>query len=99
MKSISPTPWSFEYSPYRLQNGVELPAYEVLDANGEKIFDTNELTLTERQEANARLAAAAPLLFAALTECVRLLADFEDRDGEEALAYHGGLTVLQNCGT
>ena len=35
MKGISPTPWSFEYSPYRLQDETELPASVVLDADGE----------------------------------------------------------------
>ena len=60
--SHSPGPWSCEYSPY---NGG-IPAYEVIDAEGNTVFDTNERTPAELQEANARLGAAAPKLLEAL---------------------------------
>ena len=45
----SPAPWSFEYSPYRSRRGEdgiesELPAFEVFDADCNKVFDTNEDT-------------------------------------------------------
>ncbi len=93
----SPFPWSFEYSPYTLQDGSELPAYEVFDDHGNKVFDTNEDTPTTLQEANAMLGAAAPALWFALRECVRLLADYEDGNGEEAEAYRQGIIALSQC--
>jgi hypothetical protein len=66
----SPGPWSYHYSPYTLQTDDaperELPAFEVLDAEQNKIFDTNEDLPSEVQEANACLASAAPKLLAAL---------------------------------
>jgi len=60
-------------------------------------FDTNEDSPVEQQEANAQLAAAAPELWDALNECIRLLADFEDTDGEEGDAYRQGLAALSLC--
>ena len=66
----SPTPWSYEYNPYTVQRGVaaaeELPAFEIFDAGQNKIFDSNEDMPCETQEANARLASAAPELLEAL---------------------------------
>lgn len=66
----SPAPWSYEYSPYTRQRGdteaEELPAFEIFDNEGNKVFDTNEDTPSELQEANARLASAAPALLKAL---------------------------------
>jgi hypothetical protein len=67
----SPSPWSYDYSPYLCRQGQdgldsELPAFEIFDANCDKIFDTNENTPCELQEANARLGAAAPRLLASL---------------------------------
>jgi hypothetical protein len=66
----SPAPWQVEYSPYTLQAagtvGKELPAFEILDAEGSKLFDTNEDLPSEIQEANACLATAAPALLEAL---------------------------------
>jgi hypothetical protein len=94
----SPAPWSYEYSPYRRQDGREIPAFEVYDAHGDKVFDTNEDTPCELQEQNARLAAAAPSLRLALSESVRLLADFEGADGEESRAYRNGLVALAEAG-
>jgi hypothetical protein len=91
---LSPAPWSYEYNPYTVRQGLspsgeetELPAFEVFDAEGDKVFDTNEDTPCERQEANARLAAAAPGLLASLIACANLLADFDESDGEEGQAY------------
>ena len=45
----SPSPWSYDYSPYLSRQGEdgidsELPAFEIFDANCDKIFDTNEDT-------------------------------------------------------
>ena len=37
---------------------TELPAFEIFDAEQNKIFDTNEDMPSEIQEANARLASA-----------------------------------------
>jgi hypothetical protein len=66
----SPAPWAYEYNPYTLQRGdaaaAELPAFEVFDAEGNKVFDTNEDTPAELQEANACLATAAPDMLEAL---------------------------------
>jgi hypothetical protein len=78
--SASPAPWSYDYSPYRCQDGREIPAFEVYDAHGDKVFDTNEDTPCELQEQNARLVAAAPEMRQALLECIRLLANFDGED-------------------
>jgi hypothetical protein len=98
---FSPEPWSYEFSPYTVRKGTcpageetELPAFEVFDAEGDKVFDTNEDTPCERQEANARLGAAAPRLLAALITCVNLLADYDDSDGEEGEAYREALAAI-----
>lgn len=91
----SPAPWAYEYSPYTLQNGRELPAFEVFDDDGNKLFDSNEDTPEALQEANSRLASAAPSLWAALRECVRLLADHSDSDGEEGDAYRFAVEALE----
>ena len=65
----------------------ELPAFEVFDAEGDKVFDTNEDSPCERQEANARLASTAPRLLAALITCANLLADYDESDGEGGEAH------------
>jgi hypothetical protein len=65
----STAPWSYYYNPYTLERGddtAELPAFEIFDAEQTKIFDTNEDLPAEIQEANARLAAAAPAMLEAL---------------------------------
>lgn len=73
----SPAPWTFAYNPYTLQRGdaeaAELPAFEVFDAEQTKIFDTNEDIPSEIQEANARLATAAPVMLEALRLAQRAL--------------------------
>jgi len=63
----SPAPWGYEYSQYRVRrepDGIEseLPAFEVFDDDGNKVFDTNEDTPSELQEANACMASSAPRL-------------------------------------
>lgn len=50
----SPAPWAYEYSPCQGRNG-EIPAFEIFDADCNKVFDTNEDTDAELQESNARL--------------------------------------------
>jgi hypothetical protein len=71
-------PWSYQYSPYTAQDGHEIPAFEVLDDTGEKVFDTNENTPSETQETAARLAAAAPELLDHLSELCRITGQFLD---------------------
>lgn len=93
----SPPEWSYDYRPYQLQDGTELPAFEIYDHRGEKLFDTNEDLSLAQQEAAAQLAVAAPALHAALTECLRLLADFDVSPGDEGDVYRYGLSVLAMC--
>lgn len=93
----SPAPWTYDYNPYRLQDGSELPAFEVFDAEQDKIFDTNEDSPEELQEANARLASHAPCLRDALRECLRLLADFEEAEGDEGEVYPAARDILAEC--
>ena len=47
----SPAPWSYEYNPYTMSESVreanpaadtEIPAFEICDTDGNKLFDTNE---------------------------------------------------------
>lgn len=90
----SPAPWGYEYSPYTVRSeysplgvGAEIPAYEIFDAEGNKVFDTNEDTDAELQEANARLGSTAPRLLAALILCADLLADYDEAEGDEGDAY------------
>lgn len=68
--TYSPAPWSYGYSPYTLERAGdedrELPAFEVFDADQNKIFDTNEDLPADIQEAAACLAAAAPAMLEAL---------------------------------
>lgn len=90
----SPAPWSYAYSPYIVQSeasplgvGAEIPAFEVFDADYNKVFDTNEDTDAGLQEANACLASTAPRLLDALIVCASLLADYDEAEGEEGDAY------------
>ena len=99
----SPAPWSYQYSPYTVRDpgtdttssvGDELPAFEVFDAEGNKVFDTNEDSPANLQEANACLASAAPKLLASLITCANLLADYDESDGEEGDAYREALAAI-----
>lgn len=99
----SPAPWAYEYSPYTVRNpgthgtkqvGDDIPAFEVFDAEGNKVFDTNEDTPADLQEANACLASAAPRLLASLITCARLLADYDGLDGEEGRAYREAVAAI-----
>jgi hypothetical protein len=95
----SPAPWSYEYSPYRSSRGEdgiesELPAFEIFDADCNKVFDTNEDTPSDLQEANACLASAAPRLLASLITCANLLADYDEAEGEEGEAYREALAAI-----
>lgn len=93
----APSPWSYDYNPYYLQDGTEIPAFEICDADQNRLFTTEELTPEDLQEANARLAASAPGLRNALRECVRLLADFAESDGEDGDAYRAAVAVLEQA--
>ena len=64
-------PWIVLYSPYTLNDGSELPAFEVIA--DERVCDLNEDMPVAVQEANACLIAAAPLLLAALEQAVQAL--------------------------
>jgi hypothetical protein len=89
----SPAPWTYDYSPFQGSHG-EIPAFEVFDAEGDKIFDSNEDTPAELQQANACLASAGPRLLAALITCANLLADYDESDGEEGEAYREALAAI-----
>jgi hypothetical protein len=100
----SPAPWAYEYSPYIVRSehspldvGAEIPAYEVFDDDGNKVFDTNEDTPAELQEANARLGATVPRLLAALVTCAELLADYDEADGPEGEAYREALAAIMEA--
>ena len=93
----SPASWSYDFNPYRHDDGREIPAFEIFDAEQNRIFTTEESGEKEVQETNARLASTAPCLRDALRECVRVLADFDDFVGEEGDVYREGLTVLKRC--
>ena len=97
----SPAPWSYEYSPWTVRSehdargvGAEIPAYGIFDAEGNKVFDTNENTPADLQEANACLATAAPRLLTALIVCADLLADYDEAEGEEGDAYREALATI-----
>ena len=89
----SPAPWAYEYSPCQGRKG-EIPAYEIFDDNGNKVFDTNEDTPGELQEANACMGAAAPRLLASLVRCANLLADYDESSGEEGDVYREALAAI-----
>src|SRR2546429_8687677 len=92
----SPAPWTYDYSPFQGRNG-EIPAYEIFDADCNKVFDTNEDTPAELQEANARMGAAAPRLLASLITCANLIADYDESHGEEGEAYREALAAIHEA--
>lgn len=97
----SPAPWSYGYNPYTVRSessplgvGTEIPAFEIFDADYNKLFDTNEDMDAALQEANACLASAAPRLLAALLDCANLLADYDESEGEEGDAYREATAAI-----
>lgn len=97
----SPAPWTYGYNPYTVQSeasplgiGAEIPAFEIFDAGGNKLFDTNEDSPAELQEVNACLASTAPRLLAALIVCANLLADYDEAEGEEGDAYREAVAAI-----
>lgn len=104
--TFSPAPWSYMYSPYTVRDpgtdasstvGDELPAFEVFDADCNKVFDTNEDTPAELQEANARLGSTAPRLLTALIACANLLADYDESEGEEGDAWREAIAAIEQA--
>jgi hypothetical protein len=99
----SPAPWTYGYNPYMLQQpgaeDKELPAFEVFDADGTRVFNTNEDLPADTQEANACLATAAPKLLAALITCANLLADYDEQYGEEGDAYREAIAAIAEATT
>jgi len=100
----SPAPWGYEYYPYTVVSkysplgvGADIPAYQVFDNNGNKVFDTNEDTPEELQEANARIGTAAPRLLASLMTCANLLADYDESDGPEGDAYREAVAAIMEA--
>jgi hypothetical protein len=71
----TPGPWIFQYSPWRAQDGSDIPAFEV--HGEEKVCDTDENRPVEEQEANARLIAAAPEMYDALEHFFNIMHDYE----------------------
>src|SRR5579872_5057330 len=97
----SPAPWSYGYNPYTVCSestplgiGAEIPAFEIVDAEGNKLFDTNEDSPAELQESNACLASTAPRLLAALIVCARVLADYDESEGEEGDSYREAIAAI-----
>lgn len=102
--TYSPAPWSYIYSPYTVTSvasplgiGADIPAYEVFDNDGNKIFDTNEDLSDELQRANARLGAAAPRLLASLIVCANLMADYDESEGEEGEAHREAVAAIEDA--
>jgi hypothetical protein len=104
--NYSPAPWIYEYNPYTMSKvnrvasndtDTEIPAFEICDADGNKIFDTNEDSSQELQEANARLVVAAPELLLSLIQCARLLADYDESDGEEGEIYRRAIAIIKRA--
>jgi hypothetical protein len=96
-KNHSPAPWAYDYSPYTGHDGSEIPAFEIFDAEGDKVFDTNEDTPAELQEANARLGSTAARLLAALITCANLLADHDKSDREEGEAFREAKAAIEEA--
>ena len=99
-------PWGYQYSPYTMSRSAqserdatdtEIPAFEIFDAEGNKIFDTNEDSPAALQEANARLASAAPELLGSLMACARLLADYDESEGEEGEVYRRTVVIIEQA--
>jgi hypothetical protein len=104
--NYSPAPWGYEYNPYTMSSvarvatndaETEIPAFEICDADGNKIFDTNEDSPQGLQEANARLAVAAPELLLSLIECANLLADYDQSEGEEGEIYRRAIAIIERA--
>ncbi|HLN26697.1 MAG TPA: hypothetical protein VK395_03075 [Gemmataceae bacterium] len=86
----TPGPWAV----YRLADDAE-----TYGSNAGKLIVTtadNEVEITGiiNREADAFLIAASPRLLASLLECARLLADYDESDGEEGVAYREAIAAI-----
>lgn len=84
---------TYDYSPYRLQDGSELPAFEIFNESGDKIADMNEHQPVEFQERMATLLMQAPemlrlLKAARCEEWVCNAAITEDREALRRICLH-----------
>jgi hypothetical protein len=78
MKIDQRTPWTYDYNPYRAQDGAEIPCFEIVDCDGRRVATTDEDTPHALQEADACLMAGAPALLDALeaqTEAAQAVID------------------------
>lgn len=66
MTHHSPTPFNIEYSPFKGQDGQEIPSYRIFDAEGGVVAETDSGKPERQQAADAQLLAAAGDLLAAL---------------------------------
>lgn len=76
----------------------------VVDCNGKPIVSSRECQTCWLPEAKSgtvpdlvhqlQLMASAPRLLAALTDCVRLLADYDEDQGEEGDVYREGIAAI-----
>ena len=69
-----PSSWSYQYAPYQsVAEGTEIPAFEILGDDGEKIADTNEGLPRDEQERHAKLIASAPQLVGQIEAFIELI--------------------------
>lgn len=64
------------YTPYRDQQGNEIPAFEICEEDGKKLADTNEQLSIEQQEYTAFLFSQAPTLLQTLKDILPLAKQF-----------------------
>lgn len=89
------SPWSLRF--YR--DGTEDIAV-ILEADGEELAYSRHFWLPEGNDpvpptlTAMRLMATAPKLLTALLECARLLADHDEREGEEMDTYREAMAAI-----
>ena len=97
-KQHTPKPWAVAYSPYTLQDGTELPAYEVIGS--EKICDINENLPGDEQQFYAFLIATAPDLLDTLIALVSQINSLHgessciDEDLQQGPNYRRALSII-----
>ena len=98
----TPGPWHYAVGTncdavYVVGDGCTQIA-EVERWNGGTLDGVPEPDVEAEAEANARLIAAAPELLGVLADCVRLLADFDESDGDEGEVYRRAAEFLLRVG-
>ena len=89
------TPWSLRVC----RDGTEDIAV-IIEADGEELAYSRPFWLPEENDpvpptlAAMRLMATAPRLLAALTDCIRILAAYDEHPGEEGDIYREGLAAI-----